>query len=463
MPLFALLFAFQFLVSPCQAHSAEIATPDYTSVDQGEYVGYLRVGAGLANGGGPQNCYYLGNGDGHGYRLGNECDSYAEIGYARTFAKGDDGTRFVGHVMVSDYSPNSAYSGNIGIAQIFVDAQGLEWLDGGTAWIGERYYERPDIHWMDLQYINLNGTGAGFDNIQTHFLSSRFSYAIFKDDDTLNSTTTTPSTVTKDSNSVIRNNLLLRGLAVNPGGSLDVVLGLLNASSPSPGRHPGYYLNAFHNQQALFGESVGGGNLIGVQYGVGSGTGRGAPLTFNAALPNSAFGATGGTGPDNSCCNRIGQAGSSLLGSEDTRLRVFDAIWIQPTPKFGMAFDAVFQADKSPVYGGTSNWTSFGIRPEYAVFKHFKIQGEVGVDHVTYPGALPENLLKYTFAPTITLGQGFFDRPELRFFITHASWNQSASPVIASNSNAGNPSLSQVTSNTSVGFQLEAWWGKNWF
>jgi maltoporin len=443
---------------------------DFTSVDNGEYVGYLRVGAGVAAGGGPQNCYYLGNGDGHGYRLGNECDSYTEIGYARTFAKADDGTRFVGHIMISDYSGNSAYSGNVDIAQIFVDAQGLDWLHGGTVWLGERFYERPDIHWLDLQYINLNGTGAGFDNIPTGFLNSKFSYAIFKDSDTDNFSadpTVVPNTVPNaganelSSNSAVRNNLLLRGISTGTDGTLDIVLGLLTPSTPSNDRHTGYYLNAFHKQEAF-----GGGNLLGVQYGVGSGTGRGAPLTFNSALPNAAFGNTGGIGPDSPCCNRIGQAGSTLLGSSDTRLRVFDAIWIQPTKEFGMAFDALYQGDKSPVYGGTSNWMSVGVRPEYAFFTHFKLQGEIGIDRVTYPGATAENLLKFTVAPTITLGQGFFDRPELRFFVTHANWNQAATAVINSNNNStngSNSSLASVTSNTSVGFQLEAWWGKNWF
>jgi maltoporin len=152
------------------------------------------------------------------------------------------------------------------------------------------------------------------------------------------------------------------------------------------------------------------------------------------------------------------------LGGDDTRLRVFDAIWIQPTARFSSAFDFVFQADKSPIYGGTSTWDSFGIRPEYAVFRHFKIQAEVGMDYVTYPGAASENLIKYTLAPTLTLGSGFFDRPELRLFITRANWNSAATATINSNNGSSNQtSIGLVTSNTSVGIQLEAWWGKNWF
>jgi maltoporin len=362
--------------------------------------------------------------------------------------------------MVADYSSNSAYSGNLQIAQIYVDAKNLDWLNGGTAWAGERYYERPDIHWMDLQYINLNGTGAGFDNIDTP-LRGKFSYAIFKDNDSdiftpSPTASSAPGTFTA-SNSAIRNNLLYRGLPVDPGGTFDVVLGLITPSTPSSDRHSGYYANFFHKQQAL-----GGDNTLGLQYGVGPGTGRGAPGQFNAASPNTAFGSTGGLGPDSPCCNRIGQSGSTLLGADDTRLRVFDALWMQLTRQWSAAVDVLMEQNKSPVYGGSSYWYSAGFRPEYAFFTHFKLQAEVGMDRVTYPGADAENLIKYTLAPTITLGEGFFDRPELRLFVTRANWNNAATGTI--NSNTSNPgAIGPVTADTSVGIQLEAWWGRNWW
>jgi len=434
---------------------ASVSTPE----DEGQYVGYLRVGAGFSQSGGPQNCYYLGTGDGNGYRLGNECNSYTEFGYAKTFAKAEDGVRFVGHIMVSDYSADSAYTGNIQISQIYVDTQGLGWLNGGTAWVGERYYERPDIHWMDWQFINLNGTGGGFDNIETPW-GGKFSYAIFKDDDTNNNSPTVASTPVAfvESNSAIRNNLLYRGLPTNAGGTLDVVLGLITPATSGTDRYTGYYGNLFHRQMIF-----GGGNLLGAQYGVGSGTGRGAPGTFNAASPNTAFGSTGGAGPDAICCNRMGQSGSTLLGPSDTRLRLFDALDIQPTRNFSAAFDLVMQNDTSPTYGGTAQWDSFGFRPEYAFTSHFKLQAEIGLDHFSYPGAADENLIKYTIAPTLSLGPGFYDRPELRLFVTHANWNSAAIATINSNNYNSSTSLGLATTDTSFGIQLEAWWGKNWF
>ena len=49
------------------------------------------------------------------------------------------------------------------MSKMYVEAKNIEILNGGTAWIGKRYYMRPDIHMLDLQYINMNGTGGGID------------------------------------------------------------------------------------------------------------------------------------------------------------------------------------------------------------------------------------------------------------------------------------------------------------
>jgi|GEM_PF-2388156 len=108
-----LLILLSFASASVLAASPATASPGVDG--DGEFVGYFRAGAGVSSQGGPQNCYYLGNGAGHGYRFGNECDSYAELGYGKTLVKTDNGTRFVGRFMVNDYSGDSAYTGNVQI------------------------------------------------------------------------------------------------------------------------------------------------------------------------------------------------------------------------------------------------------------------------------------------------------------------------------------------------------------
>jgi maltoporin len=92
----------------------------------------------------------------------------------------------------------------------------------------------------------------------------------------------------------------------------------------------------------------------------------------------------------------------------------------------------------------------------YAVTRNFKILAEVGVDRVSPQGQPSANLTKFTIAPTISAGKGFWERPELRFYVTRAKWNQAA------NAAAGADGLTGLgdgkTSGTSYGIQAEVWW-----
>lgn len=417
----------------------------------------MRAGAGITRQGGPENCYYLGNGDGHGYRLGNECDTYIELGYAHTIAHSDDGLIFTGYAMLNDYSPTSGVGGTPQLAQMFVQATGLEALHGARLWMGERYYGRQDIYSMDLQYINLDGVGAGIDRWPVP-AGGQLSYAIFKDNDT-NNLPVSMSPGIHDSNSAIRQDVLYRDIPLPKLGTLDVIFGWILPSSPhtETPRHGGYNIHVFEHQHDSW-----GWNTIGFQFGVGPGTGRGDPEVFHAATPFTAFASVqDASAPDALCCNRMGQSGSTLLGSADRRLRLFEYLILQPNEHVAASFDMLHQADQSPVYGGTSSWDSLGFRPEYIVARHFKLQMEISRDRVTYPGAPVEWLAKYTIAPTFTLGRGFFDRPELRWYLTYALWNQAAIATINANNNAGSIGISR--SDISTGLQFESWWGSSWY
>ena len=176
---------------------------------------------------------------------------------------------------------------------------------------------------------------------------------------------------------------------------------------------------------------MGGGNTFGVQHGVGPGTGIGV------------------------CCDRIGASGSTLLGSDVTRSRVFNDLAIQPSTNFGMEFVALMQRDKSDA-NGSSTWTSVGVRPVYAVHKHVKLALELGTDRVKEAGGPTQRLTKITFAPSISSGPGLWDRPELRAFVTYGKWNDAATASVNASNNSG-PVYGNRTSGTSFGVQLETW------
>lgn len=399
------------------------------AVDTPGFHGYARAGAGTSSAHGPQSCFGLG-GNTMKYRLGNECDAYFEGGYTNDFAT-VDGVTYTGTVWADAYKPNSDFGDTkVGLAKAYVEAKGLDFLNGGTAWIGKRFYMRPDIHMLDLQYINLNGTGGGIDRAK--FGPGYLSYAIFKDNDFTN---IDPNTgLVTNTTAAIRQNLVYQGLPINPNGTLDVMATYIKAQgwgddvlAQNAPIHNGWQLSLFHRQAQIWG----GGNTIGVQYGVGPGTGIGV-----------------GNG-------RMGASGSTLLGSDVKRLRVFNDLAIQPTPKFGMEFIALWQRDESDA-GGKTTWSSLGVRPVYAVTRNFKLQMEVGTDRVTSPTGPDQRLTKITFAPTISAGPGLFDRPELRLFVTYGKWNDAATASVNAANNSG-PVYNNKTSGASAGLQVETW------
>ncbi|MDC8758265.1 maltoporin [Janthinobacterium fluminis] len=395
------------------------------AADEEGFHGYFRVGAGGGSGKGPQSCYGLG-GNTMKYRLGNECDAYAEFGYTKEIAK-SDGVSYVATIWADVYSPKSDFGdAKLGIAKAFVEAKGLDFLNGGTAWIGKRYYFRPDIHMLDLQYINFNGTGAGVDQVKLG--PGKFGYAFFKDNDTNTRDKDTGKIV--GTPSAVRQNFIYQDIPANADGSVDVALSLITAQGGDDAggkKHNGWQVSLFHKQAKVFG----GVNTVGLQYGVGPGTGVGV-----------------GNG-------RIGASGYTSLGSDVTRLRLFDDIWVQPTENFGMELVALVQRDKSNA-GGSSTWTTLGVRPVYALSKNVKLQLELGTDRVTDSAGPTKRLTKLTLAPTISAGPGLWSRPELRAFVTYGKWNDAATASVNAANNSG-PVYNNNTSGVSYGFQVETW------
>lgn len=394
--------------------------------DEEGFHGYLRAGVGNSNHGGTQSCFGLGQPT-MSYRLGNECDSYTEFGYTKELAKAANGVSFVGTIWANAYKNSSDFGdAKLGLNKAYIEARNLPFLNGGTAWIGKRFYMRPDIHILDMQYINLNGTGAGIDRYPLG--AGKASYAMFKDND-INEQTTNPVTgqvSVTDSPSATRHVFMYEGLPVNPGGALDIAASIIHGEGRDETRHNGWQLSVFHRQQVL-----GGANTLGVQYGVGPGIGPGS----------------GG---------QMGSSGSTLMGSDFKRTRVFDEVVIQPTSDFSVALVALYQRDKNNLTGKTT-WATLGGRPVYAINDNFKLQGELGVTTLKTENADTARLTKLTIAPTISLGRDFWSRPELRLFATYGKWNTEAVPYVNAFNNSG-PVYGNDTSGFSYGFQVEAWW-----
>ncbi len=381
-----------------------------------EFAGYLRSGVGNSLNGGKQSCFKLPGAEAK-YRLGNECEQYAELELRQDVYSFDDGSVLSVDGMASlynQYDRQLTFQGDNGSArlpQLYAQWSNLPSLNGGSLWAGRRYYKRNDIHISDFYYWNQSATGAGIEDVLIGGL--RYSYALSRKDNLY------------QENYVTRHDFNVAGFNTNPDGELEFGLSYLDKPERTDA-HSGWAITAQHVQS----EFLGGKNKLAVQYGEGSGTG-------------------------------LGYTGDYRLDNSSKRYRIVEFFDWQLTPRFGGQIEAVYQKDFRPE-GGNQEWLSLGVRPAYAITEQFKLVTELGHDQVKAADGT-RKLSKFTFAPTWSpKGPGFWTRPEVRLYYTYASWNaaaqRAANELDAGSALSDTGSFGTARHGSNAGLQVEYWW-----
>jgi maltoporin len=123
-----------------------------------------------------------------------------------------------------------------------------------------------------------------------------------------------------------------------------------------------------------------------------------------------------------------------------------------------MEFAVLYQKDKADDPALRNTWTTFGVRPVYAVHRNVRLQAELGHTALKQETTgRTARLTKLTLAPAIALEENYWSRPELRLFVTYGKWNGAATPLVNASNNGG-PVYGNSTSGVSAGLQVEAWW-----
>ena len=97
------------------------------------------------------------------------------------------------------------------------------------------------------------------------------------------------------------------------------------------------------------------------------------------------------------------------------------------------------------------DWTSFGLRPSYAITDFLSFAVEGGVDVVMPERDETRTLGKLTAALELKHGPKFMDRPVARAFVTTAAWDDAAE-------RAGIAPHLDGRSGVTFGVQLEYFW-----
>jgi maltoporin len=418
-----------------------------------DFHGYFRDSEAFNSKGGSQVCFQLPGSD-FKARLGNECDRYLEFSFAEG-GKAASNIEWKAEFMPASYLPSvdGTASADLFVQQMWLGLKFNDW-SGATLWAGRRYFKRHDVHSLDFFYWNpaQGNAGVGVEDVNLGGVA-KLAVSSFRIDAIPGRTVGTGATATtvKDltKGTYLVPELRVYDIAVNRDGTLeagvdfgianDQAVAAIGTETPALAHALGdkragtsMLYTVQHNQAKL----LGGSNTLAFQYGTG------------------AFAKEVGDGP-----------GQLIAGgtSDDKQWRVIEHLVVNPTPELSGALVLIYQ-DKSTA-GTVSNGSktfSAELRPAYQFNDWFKFAVDGFYQSLTVKNAPTglgaASLLKLTAAPTFVLGRGYYARPELRFFVTYASWNDNAVKMATA---AGAPIASGAfgtdKSGTTFGASVETW------
>ena len=420
-----------------------------------DFHGYFRAGAQASTQGGEVYC--LGNGNiGHKVgRLGDECDTYAELTLNQeVYNKANnkwtlntlvaygtaEGNRDLQGDSWQGVGGDGPWNGQrLSIRELWT---GYQTDAGYQIWAGKRFYQRKDIHLLDLYYLNDSGYGAGIEGIDVGMGNLAFAVTKWANDGT------------SDYNrNVYKLDARWNGIPVGPLGNLDasVIYALPFISEQQEANAAGNARANRANSGALVtldlntavnSDSVNLMNHFVVQYGT------------------NGFGYIGQNG------NHAGDNYTPDL--DDTGVRVID--WgTLDAGNFGLGYSLIWahvdNGDDHKAAGATwtterSGWIySIVLRPEYKWTEFTRTTLELGYSSQKTngwmaPGEDPD-VYKVTLAQQFTPGKGFWTRPAIRFYVSYIGGDEFAEgwAVGYKNKNKDGDEY-QIT----VGTQVEAWW-----
>jgi maltoporin len=373
------------------------------AADGFEFSGYSRGGAVLSydKDNNVKGGLSLG-GDLQKYRLGNEGDYGIEIDLIKNFVV--NGIKYKVH-----YMPSKWKDGELSTNQAFVEMSGLSFAPEAKFWAGQRRLRIQDVHIVDKFLMDYGDTqGAGVTGVNLGAV--KLGVGVFTGD-------TFDKQMVKGT-SAKKLNVDVSDIQVNEGGKLRVLLTQVSAAGLAGG-NSGSALAVSHTQSNL--GMAGMTNTLFLQTSKGHAE-------------------VGGNFQD------LGGVGKKVT-------RIADTINWQSGPLGGQAVVGM-QTNQDEGSSVKRTDSSLGGRISYALNQNFKLLAEAGVTSSTFSDNSPKQTLnKITIAPTLAVGGDFWSRPELRFYVTRASWNKAAATA-----NSATFGMNGKTSQTLAGVQYEIWW-----
>ncbi|WP_045853465.1 maltoporin [Raoultella terrigena] len=410
-----------------------------------DFHGYARSGIGWTGSGGEQQCFQA-TGAQSKYRLGNECETYAELKLGQeVWKEGDKSFYFDTNVAYSVSQQNDWESTSPAFREANVQGKNLiDWLPGSTIWAGKRFYQRHDVHMIDFYYWDISGPGAGIENIDLGF--GKLSLAATRSSESGGSATFADRDALGNRiyDNIVPNDVFdvrLAQMEINPGGTLELGVDYGHTNVPDnyylqpDASKDGWMLTAEHTQSMLKGY-----NKFVLQYATDAMTsnGKGVP-----------------------------QGGS--INNDGSLWRVLDHGAISLGDSWDLMYVGMYQDINLDNNNGTKWWT-VGVRPMYKWTPIMSTLLEVGYDNVeSQKTGDNNNQYKITLAQQWQAGDSIWSRPAIRVFATYAKWDEKWGYA---NGDSGTGYTSGVAYNDTsaktfsrgdndewtFGAQMEIWW-----
>lgn len=413
-----------------------------------DFKGYARSGIGWTGSGGKQECFQS-TGAQSKYRLGNECDTYAEIKLGQeVWKEGDKSFYFDSNIAYnSDQEGDWENTNTPAIREFNVVGKNLiDALPGANIWAGKRFYGRHDVHMIDFYYWDISGPGAGIENIDVGI--GKLSLAATRNTEaggsSINNDGVNPATGLTWDNKVPNDtfDVRLAGIETNPNGALElgVDYGHTNLDDDyylAPGASKdGWMFTAEHTQ------TIGTGfNKFVVQYATDALTSHGK-----------------------------GRNEGGSINNDGHLLRLLDHGSISMGDRWDMMYVGMYQ-DTDLDNNNGARWWTVGVRPMFKWTPIMSTLLEVGYDNVKSQRTDSTNdQIKVTLAQQWQAGDSIWSRPAIRVFATYAKWDEEWGYATSSDNTAGyttgyayNDTSARTFSRGdndewTFGAQMEIWW-----
>ena len=408
-----------------------------------DFTGYARSGIGWTGSGGEQQCFQA-TGAQSKYRLGNECETYAELKLGQeVWKEGDKSFYFDTNVAYSVAQQNDWEATSPAFREANVKGKNLiDALPGSTIWAGKRFYQRHDVHMIDFYYWDISGPGAGLEDVDLGF--GKLSFAATRSSEAGGSYTFSSDRIrdyaTSTANDVF--DVRLAGLETNPDGVLELGVDYGRANARDGYRledgasKDGWLFTAEHTQSMLKGY-----NKFVLQYATDALTSQGKGLPQGTNINN-----------------------------DGKMYRVLDHGAISLAERWDLMYVAMYQNTDLDNNRG-NEWYTVGVRPMYKWTPIMSTLLELGYDNVKSQQVGDRNVqYKITLAQQWQAGDSIWSRPALRLFATYAKWDEKWGysknadgnlTTLAAADSTGNGLFTNSRGDNdewSFGAQMEIWW-----